>query len=92
MSYGLWSDFDSFWHTYGGATNDWFFLYFDLLGIKYTLCNQDEYYAIVESQQFASMSIYPAKAPIAMIDGINVCSITKNKPKSLENTEFSDQI
>lgn len=80
MSYGSWAYMDSFWNSYNGSRADWFYLYFNLLGMKLNLCSEEEYINIVNSEEFENMSIYPAKNSIKIIDGIVCVKMSQNPP------------
>lgn len=79
MSDGLWSDMNSYWGTYGGSTGDWRNLYLDLLGMRLNICSKEEYMAVIQSEEFKEMPLYPAEGSVRKINGI-VCVKLMDQP------------
>lgn len=80
MADGLWSEMNSFWGTYSGATGDWRNLYFDLLGMRLNICTKEEYMAVINSDEFRDMPLYPHKGSIQKINGIVCVKLMDDPP------------
>lgn len=76
-----------FWESIDGSRSIWERLICDRLGARVTFCQSDEYRAIIASQEFKDMPLYPSESSIAMIN--NVVVVKVSDPSSWESASVA---
>lgn len=81
MSYGLWSEMNSFWSTYEGSRGDWFYLFYEKLGMKLNMCTNEEFLSVVNSEEFSNMPTWPDNNSVKVINNIICVKMMEDPPK-----------
>lgn len=81
MANGGASDCPAFWNSYAGSTSIWKRFLNNYLGMSVTLCEDNDYNKILETQEFKEMGIFPEKNSVKVINEIMVVKFSENPPR-----------
>ena len=70
----------AFWHDMHGATQNRYLYFMDYFGIDAQRFSDDEYAAIINTEEFSKMPVWPDKGSVEMIDGFAVIKFTEEPP------------
>ena len=70
----------AFWHDMHGATQNRYLYFMDYFGIDAQRFSDDEYAAIINTEEFSKMPVWPDKGSVEMIDGFVVIKFTEEPP------------
>lgn len=70
----------AFWHDMHGATQNRYLYFMDYFGIDAQRFSDDEYAAVINTDEFDQMPVWTDKGSVEMIDGFAVVKFTEEPP------------
>lgn len=81
MANGGTAKIDALWHDYNGSKQTWSKFFISNLGTNVKWCTNEQYKAIIQTDEFKKMGLYPATNSVKVINNIMVVKFTNNPPK-----------